>query len=77
MFMERDEVIRKDEIEASIEMANKIPGILDKTGLRKINNQSNATEELLNSTETWPENFSLSNYDDDDSGFCCPCCLPR
>ncbi|WGQ11577.1 hypothetical protein QG516_07895 [Pedobacter gandavensis] len=25
------------------------------------------------------ENFSLSNYedDDDDSGFCCPCCLPR
>ncbi|WP_143007789.1 hypothetical protein [Pedobacter antarcticus] len=26
-----------------------------------------------------PENFSLSNYedDDDDSGFCCPCCLPR
>ncbi|ALL05268.1 hypothetical protein AQ505_07040 [Pedobacter sp. PACM 27299] len=25
------------------------------------------------------ENFSLSNYedDDDDSGFSCPCCLPR
>lgn len=25
------------------------------------------------------ETFSLSDYedDDDDSGFCCPCCLPR
>ena len=25
------------------------------------------------------EKFWLSNYeeDDDDSGFCCPCCLPR
>lgn len=25
------------------------------------------------------ENISLSDYedDDDDSGFCCPCCLPR
>lgn len=34
---------------------------------------------LAGNTLQSPENFSLSNYedDDDDSGFCCPCCLPR
>ncbi|WP_222536405.1 hypothetical protein [Pedobacter polysacchareus] len=41
----------------------------------------NVNEQLPDYIETPPlaENFSLSNYvdDDDDSGFCCPCCLPR
>lgn len=44
-----------------------------------------SNEEVSNAIETsclndeFGENFSLSNYedDDDDSGFCCPCCLPR
>jgi hypothetical protein len=34
---------------------------------------------VVNTTLHLSEDFSLSDYedDDDDSGFCCPCCLPR
>ena len=43
--------------------------------------EENVNEQLPGYVGTPPlaENFSLSNYedDDDDSGFYCPCCLPR
>lgn len=69
-------------------MSNKIAIMTNNGDTGKINNRTSKHENIIPEEISlvsdagalpWSENFSLSNYedDDDDSGFYCPCCLPR
>ena len=61
-----------------IDMHDKDPKEGFQNPIEKLNSNNSFDNTTMDSqTLDLFKNFSLSNYEDDDSAVCCPCCLPR